>query len=161
LINDWAPHVDHELSQLIKLHHHMRALWYPLYPDTVRRACRVAYASHLRALLEFFHNGRPPQARLEAAGCEPRAPDQDITYTDMTPGAASRPDWTNTELLRLCDADKLVGHISKLRGARTKLENWGSDTDIDLWRGHAKALLNSVSQALLPRSHDAAKYYGI
>ena len=161
MIDGWARHVDHELSQLIELHYHMRAPWYPLYPDTVRRACRVAYASHLRALLEFFHDGRPSPARLEQAGCEPRAQGQDITYNDMTPGAASRPDWTAPELLRLCDADKLVGHLSKLRGARTKLENWGSDSDLDLWRDHAGALLGVVNDTLLPKSHGAAKCYGL
>jgi len=161
LITDWAPHVDHARSQLIKLHYHMRRAWYRFYPDTVRRACRVAYASHLRALLEFFHNGRPSRSRLEGAGCEPTTPDQDITFRDMTPRSAPLRDWTNPELLRLCDADKLVGHISRHRGARIKLENWGSDADLDLWRANAKTLLAAVDPALLPNASEAARCYGI
>lgn len=161
MISEWASHVDHELSQLIKLHYHMCRPWYPLYPETVRRACRVAYASHFRALVEFFHNGRPLQSRMEGAGCEPRAPGQDITFRDLAPGAYSLPDWTDAELLRLCDADKLVGHLSKLRGARTTLENWGSDSDLAIWKENAKRLLRSVDPTLLPKTSESASRFNL
>jgi hypothetical protein len=58
LETSWAPHIDHDLSQLLLLHGEMRTDQYSNYPESIRRAVKVAYAVHMRALLEFFHNGR-------------------------------------------------------------------------------------------------------
>ncbi len=147
---DYARHVDHELSQLIRLHYHMRRLWYRFYPRVVRRACRVAYAAHLRAVLEFFHDGRPNWPRMRAAGCED--PD-DIRYGDYVGGTTTLPDWTAAELGRLCDADKLLGHLSKHRVNREGMpDEWGCEADRDLWLTNAATVIKNIGPKHLPKS---------
>jgi len=146
----WAPHVDHELAQLIRLHHVMRRFWYRWLPEPVRRACRVAYAAHFRALLTFFHDSRPSRARQTAVGCEEPS---DITWGDFAAGATPFPEWTDDEVRRLCDADKLVGHLSKDRVLREQqTAEWGTDHDHTLWRRYAAMFLGSGGPELLPQS---------
>lgn len=145
-----APHVDHEVAQFLLLHRELRS---PTgdYPESVRRAIVVAYASHLRVLLEFFHGGRPLVAEMKAVGCETRA---DVTYEAFV--GTARPPWTNSEISRLCDADKLVGHLSEGRLAREgSYPSWGADSDLDLLRDHIGELLSSSNPSLLPRAHAA------
>ena len=114
---DWAPDLDHELSQLIRLQHVMTAPDYKTkYAKPVRRAIDVAYAAHFRALTEFFHGGRPKK--------RPRP--SDLTYTDVA-GEPTPFAYTPYAEQRLEDADKLVGHLSKLRRSRTS--DWGCDQD--------------------------------
>src|SRR6266566_289153 len=111
-----APHVDHDVAQFLLLHRELRRFRYRLYPSAVRRAIVVAYAyaTHFRALVEFFHDGqRPTGAEMQTAGCEPR---DNIRYGDFAGG--TRPSWTDPEKQRLCDADKLAGHLTKARVRR-------------------------------------------
>ena len=153
----WAPHVDHELAQLIRLHHLMRRFWYSWLPEPVRRACRVAYAAHFRALLTFFHDRRPPRPRQVAIGCEEPS---DITWGDFAAGETPFPEWTDDEIRRLCDADKLVGHLSKDRVPREQeTEEWGSDQDRTMWRRYAIMFLGSAGSDLLPQSAAAWRRY--
>ena len=79
----------------------------------------VAYAAHFRALLEFFHDGRDGQA----------ADQRDLHYRDAC-GARSPFRWTSYGRHRLEDADRLVGHLSRLRPQQTS--DWDSDDDWDL-----------------------------
>jgi len=153
---DYAFHVDHELSQLIRLHYHMRCWWYPFYPKIIRRACRVAYAAHLRAALEFFHDGRPGWSRMRAQGCENR---DDIKYGDYV-GTNILPDWTVPELARMCDADKLLGHLSKHRVAREgRPDKWGCDADRDIWLANAATVVRTLGGKYLPKSLKALRKF--
>ena len=63
----WAKHLDHELSQLLFLHAEFRAKRFREYPEEVQRACDVAYAAHLRVVLEFRHCW-PAVAERQGAG---------------------------------------------------------------------------------------------
>ena len=124
--------LNHELYQLMRLHSEMRSWRWRLYPKTMRRAADVAYAAHMRVLLEFFRNSRIG-ADLSRVNC-PKP--NDLTVAELDP-AKSSTKWSDTELQRLCDADKLLGHLSKDRGAR--FSDWGrsSDGGRDRWR-HAR-----------------------
>jgi hypothetical protein len=145
-----APHVDHDVSQFLLLHRELDSLRYRIYPEVVRRAIVVAYAAHFRALIEFFHDGnRPSQAEMDAVGCERRT---DITFSSFA--GSTRPAWTDSEKMRLCDANKLVGHLSQARVSREgAYPRWGAAADLDLLRGHIRALLAAVARPLLARSH--------
>jgi len=135
--------LDHELSQLMKLHREMRTWRWRLYPKTIKRAADLAYAAHMRVLLEFFRNGRLNlKPELKRIGCPDRndlvVSELDRVWTGTT--------WTDDELGRLCDADKLLGHLSKDRRHRTS--DWGRDADWDLMRGHVDRLFSSVTSGL-------------
>ena len=139
--------LNHELSQLMRLHREMRSWRWRVYPKIMRRAGDVAYAAHLRVLLEFFHNGRGG-ADLNRVGC-PKP--NDLELTDVDP-SATPPSWTDDELRRLCDADKLLGHLSNDRHSRTS--DWGRDQDWHLLRLHVDGLL-AKNGAGLPEARAA------
>lgn len=120
-------HLDHELTQLMALHSKMRSWRWRLYPKIIRRAGDVAYAAHLRVLLEFFHDGRG-SADLKRIRCPEK---NDLTVNELLPQSSPTP-WTDQELRRLCDADKLLGHLSKDRGQQTS--DWGCDDDWTMLR---------------------------
>src|SRR5262245_9452264 len=130
LADAWAPHIDHELSQIIRLHHLMRKFWYRWLPEPIRRACRVAYAAHFRAIMEFVHDGRPPTDQRIAVGCEQP---HNMKWGELNGGQTPFPTWKDEEVRRLCDADQLVGHLSHDRVSREGSSvEWGSDRDRDL-----------------------------
>lgn len=114
--------LNHELYQLMNLHRGMRRWWWRFFPKVMRRAADVAYAAHLRVLLEFFHNGRD-QADLRRVGC-PKAKDLHVAHLIATQRIVQ---WSDEELRRLCDADKLLGHLSMDRSSRRS--DWGRDQD--------------------------------
>ena len=130
--------LNHELYQLMRLHREMRSWRWRLCPKTMRRAADVAYAPHLRVLLEFFHNGRKG-VDLSSVGC-PKANDLHVAEVTSSWTAAA---WSRPELSRLCDADKLLGHLSKDRRSRTS--DWGRDEDWDLLRADIDRLLTAVT----------------
>jgi hypothetical protein len=132
--------LDHELSQLIALHRELRSPRYQEYPDCVKRAVVVAYAAHYRVLLEFFHDGRRSATR-EDVDCPKPA---DLRYSKVADGVTA-PAWSRTALDRLCDADKLVGHLSEQRGERQS--DWGRDADWDLLRPLVARLFTEVPDA--------------
>ena len=152
-----APHIDHELSQLIRLHHAMRKFWYRWLPEPVRRACRVAYAAHFRAVMEFVHDGRPSHGRRKSVGCEdPR----DIIWGSVGGAPTPFPNWTDDEIRRLCDADKLVGHLSQDRITReASTSEWGSDHDRALWRPYVAMFVGSFDAVRLPKTARAWRQY--
>lgn len=114
----WAPDLDHEISQLLWLHREMQQKDYRThYDERVRRAMDVAYASHFRALLEFFHDGR--QRHKSARG-------RDLHYSDVT-GSPTPFEWSGYALRRLQDADRLVGHLSQAR--RHQMSDWDNAED--------------------------------
>ena len=82
----WAPHIDHEVSQLLLLHAERNSSRYGEYPEAVRRAISCAYAAHFRTLLEFFHDGRP------GAKC-PKPNTQDLKYSEFV-NDNLRPEWS-------------------------------------------------------------------
>src|SRR5205809_554845 len=99
--SDWRTDVDHEVSQLIQLQLLVRRKSYRHYPEVIRRAVRVAYASHFRALLEFFHDGRlRPKDVEKQIGPEAML---DVNYVDLTDPAANpfSRTWSDAELKRL------------------------------------------------------------
>jgi hypothetical protein len=149
---DWAPHLDHELAQIASLQGLFAKWWYRFLPETARRSCRVAYAAHFRVLMEFCHAGRPAGAEMGAAGCEPPS---DLRPADFGLDC-SVPTWTTEEMARLCDADKLLGHLSKARVAREQLgANWGSRSDLMLWNKHFRSIVVAIGPSLLPRAAKA------
>jgi len=134
--------LNHELYQLMRLHREMRSWRWWFYPKTMKRAVDVAYAAHLRVLLEFFRNGRPRSADFARVGCPSR---NDLRVSELDPASKSTT-WTDDELRRVCDADKLLGHLSKDRGTRTS--DWGRDEDWALLQPHVDKLLAAVSANL-------------
>ena len=116
-MRDWTADLDHEISRLIRLHHIMNASDYKTkYAKPIRRAIDVAYASHFRALTEFFHDGRPKK----------KPPPSDLTYTEAA-GEPTPFTYDSYGEQRLADADKLVGHLSKQRRSHTS--DWGCKRD--------------------------------
>ena len=90
---------------------------------------------------------------MTAASCDAKS---DITFTAFA--GASRPAWTDSEKRRLCDADKLAGHLSEGRVAREgNYPEWGSPSDLTLLRDHVLDLLGRTSGPpdLLPHSRRA------
>ncbi len=134
-------HLNHELYQLMRLHREMHSWRWRFYCKTMKRAGDVAYAAHLRVLLEFFHNGRGAAADLGRVGC-PKP--NDLTVSEVVPSWSAT--WSDDELRRLCDADKLLAHLSKDRPTRTS--DWGRSEDWKLLRGYVDSLLGSVSSGL-------------
>ena len=115
---DWAPHLDHELSQLIRLQQIMdRPDYVAAHAEPIRRAIDVAYASHFRALIEFFYDGRP----------NPKPMGTDLTYRDIAGSPSPFRPYSEYAKRRLTDADQLVGHLTKVRSDRTS--DWGSEQD--------------------------------
>jgi len=135
----------------------MQRFWYRWLPAPVRRACRVAYASHFRALMVFFHDRRPSRERRVSVGCE--EPD-DVVWGDFAGGQTPFPEWNDDEVRRLCDADKLVGHLSKDRVVRERLvDEWGCDNDRTLWRRYAIMFIGSYDARALPLTSAAWRKY--
>jgi hypothetical protein len=116
-------HVDHEMSQALKLGRDFAAG--VQLPAHVVQAMRVAYATHFRALMEFFHAGRP--ARMS----HPR----DLTVSLYLPAPARPFPWTTREKSRFAAADKLAGHLSmdRIRRHHARRE-WGDPEDDRLLR---------------------------
>ena len=133
--------LNHELYQLMRLHKEMRSWRWRFYPKTIRRAVDVAYAAHLRVLLEFFHDGRK-NADLGRIGC-PKPNDLNASAVASPLGGIA---WTDDELNRLCDADKLLGHLSRDRGLRSA--DWGRSEDWLLLKGYVDRLFAAVPSGL-------------
>ena len=57
--------------------------------------------------------------------------------------------WSVEELKRLCDADKLVGHLTEDRPRREETEReWGGDEDSQLLKAPIHQLLREASSRL-------------
>lgn len=140
----FACHVDHEVSQLLNLHALINGPRFSIFPEVLRRAAYVAYAIHFRVLMEFFHDDRPNKPPNR----------EDITYFKFT--GKKRGGWSPKEEKRLVDADKLVGHLSAGRLTREgDYPEWASEEDLGLVRDHIRALLAAKGD-LLPRSRKAS-----
>ena len=150
----WAPHIDHEVSQLLLLHAERNSSRYGEYPEAVRRAISCAYAAHFRTLLEFFHDGRP------GAKC-PKPNTQDLKYSEFV-NDNLRPEWSPDECARLGDADKLIGHLSMGRLSRGSEREWGDQADLELLRPYLVDLVNrcQAHKHLLPRTFGAVEVAG-
>lgn len=132
----------------------MQRPWYRrLYPKHIRRAIVVAYATHFRALLEFFHKGRPRDAEKKRAGWHSK---KDITFASFVDG--SRPPYTDAEIRRLNDADKLAGHITEARVTLGPTDTgWGVASDLELLKPHILSLLATVDVSMLQSSRQQAR----
>lgn len=140
--------LDHEVAQLVRLQTIMTADDYrSRYIKAVRRAIDVAYASHFRALIEFFHDGRPK-------GSHP----SDLRYSEVTGEPPYR--YTTYAARRLKDADRLVGHLSKLR--RNHVSDWGSDDDWNFaWPMIQQLLRRPGIATMLPQAMTAVDEAGL
>jgi len=130
-VPDWAPDVDHEVAQLLELQSLIEQPDYEDLPLVLRRAVRVAYATHFRVLMEFFHDGRPKPGDWERI---PDDPPSDIGFSQITRTGSSRFSgrWGKKYLERFRDADKLVAHLSGSRATRRgRRREWGGRGD---WR---------------------------
>lgn len=143
---EWWKHLDHDLSQLIRLHREINAPSFGSYPEAVRRGINVAYAAHFRTIMEFAHRKRPKREG---------PPPKDITSAALLDEPLSEK-WTEEEERRLADADKLVGHLSRGRVEREGEErDWGCPEDADLWAPYSERLLAEAGENL-PESMKAA-----
>jgi hypothetical protein len=144
-----ALHVSHEMERLLRIGELRRRWgwllrWWPF--DTVTRGLRVAYASHARALLEFYHDGRPGKVgqRQRQGG------DLDVWLGDYTGTVGAHP-WavSPSHEPRLRDADKLVGHLStgRLEPARAHLDEWGDAQDRSRFRPIIEQIMLEVPNA--------------
>lgn len=121
----WTPDIDHDVEQLILL----RLILSGKTESVPASVLRTAFAAHFRSLMEFFHDGRPSRSR----GARPFASSDDLRLSDVL-GREHRytGNWSKADRTRLDDADKLVGHLSKLRTSRRRMRHeWGGEQD---WR---------------------------
>jgi len=115
------------------------------YEKPIRRAMDTAYAAHFRALLEFFHGGRPKKKPVVS----------DLTYQDVA-NELTPFKFSGYSEQRLEDADKLVGHLSKARRSRTS--DWGTQQDWNLmWPMIQRLLGRPGTISLLPETQAAMR----
>ena len=137
-------HVDHEMAQAIRI---SRALADPSSlqwdRDLVVRALRVAYAAHFRALMEFFHDGRPPKK-----GPRKKQKRRDLVASQFLPASEGPAKWTRREKARFSAVDKLVGHLSKDRTRRHHANReWGDADDEKMLLRHIRRLFRMQPRA--------------
>jgi len=138
--------------QAIRLSDLIRTGWANQYPEPVARAIYVAFAVHFRTLQDFFHDGHPKNWTLL-----PPESRSDLTFSDVLQqfSAGTRnpyaKKWSLPALRRVRDADKLMGHLSKQRRARTRRREWGSEGD---WE-----LLVPMLQRLIPVLPGRRRYF--
>jgi hypothetical protein len=146
--DEWWKHLDHELGQLIELQVAFHEPGFGERPELVRHSMDVAYGAAFRALLDFAHSGRPDKNEWK------RLPDEskeDIWSANLL-GTTLRPDWTEEELTRLRDADKLIGHLSADRvGREGSQREWGGPEDLKIWRDFVRAVVEA-NRNRLPRA---------
>ena len=139
----WTRDVDHEVAQAIYLY---LLLNNRSVPTEVRwSAARTAFSAHFRALMEFFHDGRPSGNDWTRQPCErPR----DVHLSDALDDGSNpfSRSWAKADLKRLCDADKLVGHLSARRATRRRMrKEWGSESDWRLLRPKLTRFLKAAA----------------
>lgn len=131
-----SRHVDHELAQAIAL------------SAAIRRAAgragspsstHVAFAAHFRALMEFFHDGRP--------GKNPDS--RDFSYSELLPQGIENPfsAWSDQDRARFDVADAMLGHLSKRRDDLGTQPEWGTDLDWSILEPKIAHFFNSVPDA--------------
>jgi hypothetical protein len=140
-------HLDHQMADALAL---AREIKRPraTYSQPVRRAIRLAYATHYRVLLEFFHDGR--SALLPRAKAPHR---RDIIASDvMPPGRPVVIKPTAMDGKRLRMADKLAAHMSRERTQyQASKQEWGNARD-------RRAILRRV-QALFEAQPRASSWF--
>jgi hypothetical protein len=119
------------------------------YVKPVRRAIDTAYASHYRALLDFFCDGRPTGSPKPT----------DLLYRDISGSPSPFLPWTKHPKDRLDDADKLVGHLTKVR--RTKTSDWGSSNDWAFMWPKIHQLLRIAPPEWLPETRQTVSESGL
>jgi len=140
----------------VLLHAEFRSDRFANYPETVQRACDVAYVAHFRVVLEFLHSRRPNNAEKQRASCE--NPD-DLKPRDFAQlKTVELGPWTASEVRRICDADKLLAHLSKSRDLLAAGEEWGSDEDRDLWIDGVRSVAKALGPTLLPLANAALEH---
>jgi hypothetical protein len=152
----WWRALDHELGQLIELQTAFEDPDFRKRPELVRRSMDIAYGAAFRALLEFAHSGRPDKEEWQRL---PKESKQDIRADNLLE-TTLRPDWTEQELTRLRDADKLIGHLSADRVQREgSSREWGGPEDLKIWRDFVKTVVES-NRDRLPRAAAAWEALG-
>lgn len=102
---------------------------------------RVAYATHFRVLMEFFHDGRPKPEDWKRI---PDDPPMDVGYSQISQTGSSRFSgrWGKKDLERFRDADKLAAHLSGSRATRRgRRREWGSRGDWKLLEPKIRSFL--------------------
>ena len=146
----WEADLDNECAQLTSLQDIMEDPEYKTrYAKPVRRAIDTAYASHYRALLEFFHDGR------QSGKPQPT----DLLYRDVSGSTSPFLPWSKFAKGRLDDADKLVGHLTKVR--RTKTSDWGSSDDWAFIWPMIQKLLKITPGDWFPETRQAVSQRGL
>jgi hypothetical protein len=138
---DWPRHLDHDLSQLVLLHAEFRSDRFANYPETVQRA---------------LHSRRPNTTEKQRASYED--PD-DLKPRDFAHlKTVELGPWTASEVRRICDADKLLAHLSKSRDLLAAGKEWGSDEDRDLWIDGVRSVAKALGPTLLPLANAALEH---
>ena len=135
-------HLDHQMADALALG---REIAHPSagYANDIWRAMRVAFSTHYRVLLEFFHGraslvprARPPQKR-------------DIIVSDVLPPGRTFPiSPTTRDKKRFRMADKLGAHLSRERAQyHASKQQWGDALDRAAIRRRIEALFAAQAQA--------------
>src|SRR5262245_15465500 len=120
-----ARDIGHEVAMAAALSELVRSGKVRALPPVVQSAVHTAFATHMRSLLEFFHDGPPSSADWSKLPAEPR---QTVHYSWIT---ETRPNpfagrWTKRDLARCRDAHKLMGHLAEERQRRRRMRReWG------------------------------------
>ena len=143
-----ARHADHEMSQFLRLHLEMPSERFASLDEHIQRAIYVAYATHVRVLLEFFHEGTKKWPNNRGA---------DFRVADLSREMAAEWDATTSERWR--EATRLAAHISGERPNLTGIQPFGSSQDFEMIGCRIFALLGAIADArkLLPGTVNASE----
>ena len=114
-----ARHTAHEMARFLEIHmalHNARRLSKDPFTDlpVIWDALRTAYATHVRNLLEFFHEGTPRGGGRK----------DDITYGELLASNRYRKDWPAVHISLWDQATQLGAHISGKRPDHGDLPKW-------------------------------------
>ncbi len=133
LIEEGARHATHEMVRFLEIHMELHGANGPLnrHSSVVIHALRTAYATHVRNLLEFFHEK-----------CE-----GDVVYGDLLASNGNpykepdRKKWPQPEQDWWLQASQLASHLAGNRSDYEDLPEWED-------RGCEKVLVRMISDAV-------------
>lgn len=133
-------HIDRELQQVLLLGLEFER-GVSAYPEAVRRSMCTAYATHWRAVLEFFHNGR---RGIFAAGKPPSV--NDMILSDILPSGDIGIRVTPRDRKRHRAADRLAAHMSRQRSRyHAGRHDWGHRYDRYAMNRRIRALVKQLT----------------
>ncbi len=127
-----ARHAAHEMARFLELHVEMKNPSCEYLP-IIWHSMRTTYATHVRNLLEFFHERSPHGGGGKAA--------KDIKYGELVDPNPYRGNWTEEEEDWWNQATQLASHLGGERSDHGELDEWED-------RGCEKALVPMIKDAV-------------